>query len=115
MLKKKFDKKNRSIEKNSKRSGKGQITESSKRILKETYGSEMDEVIYNLLIEIYNLYVAIINSSGDIAVIFSPGLNRVEYLQESNFSMEYLHKELLDHIFLQDSFLKVRSYYHYLT
>lgn len=106
MLKKKFDEKNRSDEKNSKRSNTAAL--SNKRILKEIYDSEMDEVIYNLLIEIYNLYVAIINSSGDIACIFSPGLKRVEYLQLNNFSMEYLHKELLDHIFLQDNFLKVR-------
>lgn len=105
--------KNRSLEKTIKRSSKP-TTVNNKRILKETFGPELDEIIYNLLIQIYNLYIAIINSSEDIAFIFSSGLKRVVYLQQSNFSMEFLHKELLDHIFLQDSFLKVFTLYKFI-
>ena len=80
---------------------------SNKKILNELYFDGMDGIIYSIFSEIFHIYNSIINASADIALVFAPGIKRIDYLSEDELSFENFHKEQFEEIFLKDDFIKV--------
>lgn len=111
-LKKQYDEIIRTIDKKyiSKNRSTTGCTFSSKRILNELYDEEWDNTIYEILGDLNALYKAILSSSNDIAIIFKPGIMRIEHLSEEELCFDEFHKQQFNEIFLKDEFLKVSLY-----
>ena len=78
----------------------------TKIVIANNKNEEIDNVIKKIATEIYNVYENLLKASSCIKNIFSPGLDRINYLND-NISFESYHNEQFNNVFLKDEFIRV--------
>jgi hypothetical protein len=67
-------------------------------------------VIFSIFSEIFHSYKSIIEASSSISLVFSPGIEKVEYFTNQKVFLEDFHKEMFEDVFLKDIFIRVRLF-----